>query len=330
MDHRQAAVAWRTFNFNWLFVALLGLSLVCIGAGMGFSLEPVAFGGTLSIALLLAAIAYGCALTPQGSADPKIVFWLGSTAQVILVTAFAGPLSYVANAFNWPLQDQALLRIDRATGLDPQWIAAFVNDHSWLVRFMDIGYGFIKWPLLAIPIILTMALRLIRLQHFVMSLSIALVLTIVISSLIPAVGTYYGLGISPVEMFPLIDSSNYAMQLRDIVALRDGSLRQLDLYKLVGIVSFPSFHTASAILYIWALWPIRSLRWVTITVNIWMIASTPVVGAHYMIDIIGGIGIAVGSILLATRLAQFVISGGASAVGGKLAAGAALQYGSSR
>lgn len=327
MDNLQAGVAWRTFNFNWLFVVLLAAALVCIGASMGFSLEPVAFGVTLSIALLLTVVAYGCAFVRRDSADPKVVFWLGSTAQIILVSALAGPLSYVVNALNWPLQDQALLRIDRAFGLDPQWIAAFVNDHSWLVRIMDIGYGFIKWPLLAIPILLTMTLQLVRLQHFVLSLSIALIMAIVISALIPAIGTYYGLGVLPAETFPLIDSSNYAMQLRDIEALRDGSLRQLGLFKLAGIVSFPSFHTASAILYIWALWPVRGLRWVTIIVNVWMIAATPVVGAHYMIDIIGGIGVAIGSILLAKHIAQLSISDEISKVGEKLAAGAVLQYG---
>lgn len=327
MDNRQADVAWRTFNFNWLFVLLLGVSLVCIGVSMGFSLEPIAFGVTLFIALLLAIIAYSCAFARHDSADPKVVFWLGSTAQIILVSALAGPLSYVVNALEWPLQDQALLRIDRAFGLDPQWIAAFVNHNSWLVRIMDIGYDFIKWPLLAIPIILTMTLRLVRLQHFVLSLSIALVGTIVISALIPAIGTYYGLGVLPAEAFPLVDSSNYAMQLRDIEALRDGSLRQLELYKLAGIVSFPSFHTASAILYIWALWPVRNLRWIAIIVNSWMIVATPVVGAHYIIDIIGGIGVAIGSILLAKHIAQLWISVEISRVGQKLAVGAVLQYG---
>jgi hypothetical protein len=89
MDNRQADVAWRTFNFNWLFVLLLGVSLVCIGASMGFSLEPIAFGVTLFIALLLAIIAYSCAFARHDSADPKVVFWLGSTAQIILVSALA-------------------------------------------------------------------------------------------------------------------------------------------------------------------------------------------------------------------------------------------------
>lgn len=69
------------------------------------------------------------------------------------------------------------------------------------------------------------------------------------SLLLITVGTYCGLGLSPGLTFPHLDSTMYVAQLRDIRALRDGSLRHLELFKLAGIVSFPSFHTASAVLY---------------------------------------------------------------------------------
>jgi membrane-associated phospholipid phosphatase len=288
-----------------------------------FSLEPLAFGATIAIGLSLALVAYGSALA---FADPKLIFWLGSTAQVIVVTAIVGPLSYVANALNWPLQDHILLLVDRAVGLDPQLIAAFVNDHSWLVKYLNNGYGIIKWPLLGIPIVLTMSLRLIRLQQFVLALNIALAVTIAISIFVPAVGTYYGLNLSPADRFPLLDSSNFAAQLRDITALRNGSLRHLELFRLVGIVSFPSFHTASAILYCWALWPVRGFRWIAIGISAWMVAATPVIGAHYIIDVVGGAAVASGSIFLAIRLLQKLVSKNISGVTEQLTVETALRY----
>ncbi|WP_300177172.1 phosphatase PAP2 family protein [Bradyrhizobium sp.] len=174
------------------------------------------------------------------------------------------------------------------------------------MKYLNNGYGLIKWPLLGIPIILTMGLQLIRLQQFILAITIALIVTIAISTFLPAIGTYYGLNLSPAEKFPLLDSTNYAAQLRDIMALRDGSLRHLELFKLAGIVSFPSFHTASAVLYIWALWPVRGFRWLTIGINTWMIAATPVIGAHYIIDVVGGAAVAGGSIFLASRLFQML------------------------
>jgi hypothetical protein len=103
--------------------------------------------------------------------DPKLVFWFGATAQVIITTAIVGPLSYVANALNWPLQDRALLYIDRAIGLDPGLIATFANDHHWLVHYLNVGYGLIKWPLIGIPIVLAMTRCFIRLQVYMLALS---------------------------------------------------------------------------------------------------------------------------------------------------------------
>ena len=52
----------------------------------------------------------------------------------------------------------------------------------------------------------------------------------------------------------------YLDQLRDLPPTRDGVLRHLELLGLGGIVTFPSFHAASAVLYVWALWPVRWFR----------------------------------------------------------------------
>jgi membrane-associated phospholipid phosphatase len=88
----------------------------------------------------------------------------------------------------------------------------------------------------------------------------------------------------------------YETQLHDILALREGSLRHLELFELAGIVSFPSFHAASAVLYLWALWPVRGLGVASAVMNVLMIIATPVIGAHYVIDVIGGIALAMVSI----------------------------------
>jgi membrane-associated phospholipid phosphatase len=317
MSGWDARFVWRTFNLNWFPIAALGSGLLLAILRTNFSLEPVAFGVTSAVAICLALIAYAYAFLRADAADAKFVFWFGTTAQVILVTAIVGPLSYLANAADWPLQDETLLMIDRAMGMDPEPIVVFVNDHRWLAKCLESGYGSIKWPLLGIPIILTMRGRLIRLQQFILALNISLTATIVISIFVPAIGTYYGLKLPP-EGFPFVNTSIYAAQLHDILSLRDGSLRHLELFKLAGIVSFPSFHAASGLLYIWALWPVRGFRYITVAVYGLMIAATPVIGAHYMIDVIGGVILAALSILLAKYCFRMLASGNAAGLGLKV------------
>jgi membrane-associated phospholipid phosphatase len=308
MVDSDVRVAWQLFNLNWIPIAAMGSVLLLAVAASNFALEPVAFATTVAVAVVFGLIAYVYTFARGHAADPKVTFSLGTISQVILVTAIVGPLSYVAGATQLPLQDQTFLFIDRAMGMDPEPIARFVDAHPMIGRCLHTGYGFIKWPLLGIPIILTMTLRLVRLQLFVGALCFALAVTIAVSALVPAIGTFYGLHLSA-ESFGTLDTV-YAAQLRDIVALRNGSLRHLELFQLAGIVSFPSFHAASAVLYMWALWPVRGFASLSIAMNVLMIAATPVIGAHYMIDVIGGILLAAVSIMLVNRYLAFMLAAG--------------------
>jgi len=301
----DAKTAWQLFHLNWLPIAIMG-SLLALGLAVtGLRLEPVAYGTTLAIAALLVVITYRHRLAKGDLADPKLIFSLGTIGQVIIICAIVGPLSYVAGKMGIPLQDQALLAIDRALGLDPEPIARFVNDHPWLADILSRSYGLIKWPLLFIPVVLTLTARYVRLQLFMLAMSLALAITIAISALVPAIGTYYGLQL-PAAHFPEINTAVYAGQLRDIVGLRDGSLHELQLFKLSGIVSFPSFHAASAVLYMWALWPVRRIGGIAAALNLMMIAATPVIGAHYIVDVAGGIALAAGSIFAAKAYLEWM------------------------
>jgi len=295
MFDSDARTAWQLFHLNWFAILGMGALLALGLASTGLSLEPVAFSVTLAIATALLAVACGHRIVKGELANPKLVFSLGTIGQVILTCAIVGPLSYVAAKLNWALQDQALLAIDRALGLDPEPMARYVNDHPWLASCLARAYGLIKYPLLGIPVVLALTARYVRLQLFMLAMSLALAVTITISAVVPAIGTYYALHL-PAAHFPEIDTAVYAGQLRDILALRDGSLHQLRLFSLSGIVSFPSFHAASAVLYMWALWPVRWLGGIAAALSLSMIAATPVIGAHYIIDVAAGVALAAASI----------------------------------
>ena len=297
----EARSAWQLARANWLLIGAMGASVGLGMAAFGFSIDAWDFGIVLAIAALYGTMGW-YHLRRKATPDPKVVFILTAIGQLIFIVAFMGPLTYVAGAFNFPLRDGLYLAIDRALGLDPRAILDFFNARPDLAVWLEAGYGMIRWPLLGIPVILAMTMRLRRLQIFVMAFALALVATLVVSALVPAIGTYYGLGVLA-EITPNLNTTIYAKQLHDIPALRDGTLRDLELFKLAGIVAFPSFHAASAILYAWALWPVRGFGIMAAFLNAAMLAATPVVGAHYLIDVFGGIAVALASIALAKRFA---------------------------
>jgi len=61
---------------------------------------------------------------------------------------------------------------------------------------------------------------------------------------------------------------------------------------MLGIVEFPSFHTASAVLLTWGFWAMRPARFVTVPLNLAVLFASVPIGGHYLPDIMGGIIVA--------------------------------------
>jgi hypothetical protein len=136
---------------------------------------------------------------------------------------------------------------------------------------------------------------------------VALAVTTAVSVFLPALGVYHALGLS-IRDFPLFMPGAFESQLRDLPLVREGSLRVLDLATMTGLVTFPSFHAASAAIYLWALWPVKLLRPAAILANGLMLAATPVIGGHYFVDVLAGIAVAAVSIVIAGRICRRIVA----------------------
>ena len=143
----------------------------------------------------------------------------------------------------------------------------------------------------------------VRLQEFTFAFAIALIVTTAISALVPAIGVFQQIGVDPAA-FVNIEPGAYLAQMRDLGPVREGILRELDLLNLAGIVTFPSFHACSAVLYVWALWSVWWMRPFALLANGAMLASTPVDGGHYFIDVFAGIAVAVLAIWVARAVSR--------------------------
>jgi len=300
MDEHDVAVGWRRFQRNWIAIGMMSAALALSVALTEFSIEPWGLEFSLGFVALYAGFAYVNAHS-RTRRDPQVIFVLGSIAQIVLVTVVMPPLTYVAAAANFPLRDAELMAVDRALGLDWAAYVAFVNDHPLLSGWLTYGYAMIRWPLFAIPVILTAAGRYCRLQDFTLAFALALIATTIVSALVPAIGVYQQIGLDPSHLENL-DAQAYLDQVRDLAPVRDGALRHLDLFGLAGIVTFPSFHAASALLYGWALWPVRWIRPFAVLVNLAMLAATPIAGGHYFVDLLAGVAVALAAIVVARRL----------------------------
>ncbi len=301
-DTAEVRTAWRFFLLNWIPLALMSAVLALSVAFTTFSIDLPGLIFSLAFVAVYAGFAHANARSDKRR-DPQVMFVLGGTAQVVLVTAVMSPLTYVAAASNFPLQDANLLAIDRALGLDWAGYVNYVNERPLLAAWLSYGYTMIRWPIFAIPVVLAATYRFTRIAEFTLAFALALIATTIVSALVPAIGVYQEIGLDPATLVNL-EPRAYLDQVRDLEPVRQGMLRHLDLFGLAGIVTFPSFHASSAVLYAWALWPVRWMRPIAIVANGAMLASTPIDGGHYFIDIAAGIAVAVLAIAAARAVGR--------------------------
>lgn len=300
----EVETAWRYFLANWLVIGAMGAALVLSLLVTSFSIELSSLVIAVGFVGLYGGFAHANARSPARR-DPQVMFVLGGTAQIVLITAIMAPLTYVAAAMNFPMQDAALLAADRALGFDWAAYVGYVDAHPALAGLLNAGYGMIRWPIFAIPVILAALRHYRRINEFTFAFGIALAVTTIISGLVPAIGVYHQIGLDPATL-KHINVNAYLAQLRDLPPTRAGALRHLDLLGLGGIVTFPSFHAASAVLYGWALWPLRRLRLLIVLVNGLMLAATPANGGHYLVDIIAGVTIAIAAVVAAKAVGRLI------------------------
>jgi PAP2 superfamily len=184
-----------------------------------------------------------------------------------------------------------LLLYDRALGFDFRSYLDFANHHPGLLRVLGPAYSSIGWQMVTMVIVIPVAGFYRRTGEAICAYILALLATTCISILVPAIGVYGTLGLEASD-FPRFEPQGYYDTLRDAPLLRAGNLHALNLLQLVGVLTFPSFHAVSAILYIWTFWPLRWLRPFVVFLNIALIAGTPLGGGHYLVDIIAGIAVA--------------------------------------
>ena len=201
----------------------------------------------------------------------------------------------VAARLRMPLQDSFFGRADEHLGVSAPAIVAWAS-HHWLGSVLNRSYA---WVVILLPLAVLLPVLAGRLKYakeFLVANLISFAIGIPLFALLPAVGPWRYFHIPPTQ-------AQTAFCEGPLLALRLPGTYVLGSQE-AGIVCFPSFHVAWAILIAAALWGFRSLRIPIALVSGMVILSTMTTGWHYFADVLGGILLAVISIVLAKSLAQ--------------------------
>jgi hypothetical protein len=276
---------------RWLVLAAI-VGLVLLSLMMEYEQLEIALFAPATLLFGMAFAAMGAmryVLRNPTSHGQRISRDMAEYYGLFITIALTGALaSYPVSAMTSGYVDTGLERADAILHFD--WLAWYglVADHRSL---QIVGTAFYQ-SIYASPAILlgwfAWTNKRAAARRFIAAFWVAAVLALVLFRFMPAVGPFASLWHGPFPYMP--DSALWMDEM--IPELRLHVLHVIDLGAIRGLVSAPSFHTASAVLFIAAAWPYRTLRWPILTLNVAMLIATPVEGTHYLIDMILGAAVA--------------------------------------
>jgi membrane-associated phospholipid phosphatase len=272
-------------------VLIVWISFTALGLRIDFASNPP----LIVVAVIYAAVALFY-LRIRG--DRQISDMLVVVAQLFLTLLLGLLLTYAASSVALPYCDAYLHAIDLWLGFHrPSYLNA-IKSVPGLGTILNVAYLSIQPQTALVPLVLLMVRQLPRVQCFVVALGVSLLATTLAAAFLPAIDAAIYIDLAPRGVAAL--EPGIYTHVRTLEALRSGAMSVVRLDDLEGLITFPSFHTTNAILFVWALWPVRYLRTVMLVLNLLMIASTPTSGSHYFIDIVGGTAVAILAIATAS------------------------------
>lgn len=188
----------------------------------------------------------------------------------------------------FPLVDGTLAEADAMIGFNWFSYLAWLDGHPTLLKLMDYSYtGLTAYSIILFLLLLTT-------RHFGRSCRELTELFVMTAVACSSIGAFFPAVAAAVHYAPLAGTFTHiapevgAYHLDHLLALRTDPHHMLRLSDLPGLVTIPSFHTAMGITAIYCTRRSPWLFWPSFAVNSLMIASTPVYGSHYAIDIAAG------------------------------------------
>ncbi|GAB4530867.1 MAG: hypothetical protein Tsb0019_32600 [Roseibium sp.] len=199
--------------------------------------------------------------------------------------------NHLTMSLAFPLADTLLDSWDKALGLN--WLAyfSFVQVNPVLVTVLDAAYiGFDGASLFGFLALVVMGYSK-RARYFCEVFLITAAVSTTVALFFPAVAAVV-LNFGPVDHIEGFSTVPGVYHLEQFLSLRADDVPSINLLSAAGLATFPSFHAAGGVLLIAGFLRTR-LSWIVSLFALVMIASVPIFGGHYFVDVIAGVALAV-------------------------------------
>jgi membrane-associated phospholipid phosphatase len=284
-----------------LYAIVAGVALL-VAAGVAatdFTYDAASLNGPILCLAVLAA----CALGLRRTGYPAVAGMLEATTLMAAVSAAGAFASLILAASARPYADDWLISADAVLffGFDWRTAVSAIAGQDALLTGASYVYASLNWQPTLLVLLLFALGRSERCWTFATAWAMTLAATIAVFPFAPALGGYLHFGIQPAAV-PGVRVPAAWMHAAILEPVRTGTLRTIGAGVLEGVVTFPSFHAAAAVLLGWGFWGLRWLRWPAAALNAAMFAAAVVIGGHYLVDIVAGGLIAAAAIASAKAL----------------------------
>lgn len=234
-------------------------------------------------ALLIVSIFYGATARSRRLSEMSYygALWISFSATGAVLT-------YLAAYMRAPLYDAQFVSLDTETGF--HWLAWLdsIQQQPAIETLLTAAYHSLFLQILGSIVVFAHYERKNRNCELFWTSSTALVITSVAAYYFPAAGAFHYFNVD----------LERAVHLPHLLALIEGTRASFSFTEMQGIVTFPSYHAAMAIILIYVHRGHRILFPLLATLNFLMLIATPINGGHYLVDIIAGSLVAALSIAL--------------------------------
>lgn len=282
------------FIYGLAVAMLVAASLATYALGLTFSGTRL---GQVYLSLLWLLVA---ALVSRRYGFARVATLFEASLLPPLLGGLAVATTFISAWISLPFADHALVRLDAAVGFDWRRAFALYQDRPWLLELSTQAYRSFFKQLLILPVILILTGHATRFWTFLTAWALSSLITATVFAVAPAVGPYLYFGVTPDDIPGFY--REYPWQTAGIIAgIKSGELNDIT-QAMGGLVSFPSFHAVAAVLFTWAGWGVRPIRYPVLALNVAMWLSTLVIGAHYLIDLIAGTALAFAMIAVSRQI----------------------------
>jgi membrane-associated phospholipid phosphatase len=223
--------------------------------------------------------------------SPKIRVFVTGLSFVLLAWPALRLLNHLTMSTALPLADARLAAWDALIGFDWLGYVLWVDRYPLVLQVMEATYTGLTFYSLITFLVLLVAFGASQARDFVLIFFVTGVVVSVMGLFFPAMGAIVFYAPDPAQ-FQTITSALGTYHLHAIDQLRTNAAHVLSLDNLPGLVTFPSFHTAMGVIGIYCCRARLPFFLLSLAVNGTMIASTPVLGSHYVVDVFAGAAVA--------------------------------------